>query len=564
MTDLFPPHPVLSDIAPTEEDLLSLEEGYVEELGEEAGRVECARVVAQLAAEYQSAIENAKRDPLRGGWVPDEWRKMKGLLDSDDCDELWLFGGNRASKTSFSAWLVVQTLLENPGTFITCWSQNDKASKRVFQPAVYNYLPPELRKKRRDGVAKIVYSIANGFTDGTLILPNRSMIQFMTYNQFIQDPGVIEGYELGWKGDYGEKPAFTNLGNVFDEYLIGPELLETMRARLATRDAVNLIPFTPIHNYTETVRGILEGAQTIEHGEADEEDGYERIPLIQQPRKSNAKVFYLYTRSNKFNNYGRFCRDLEGKPKAFRFMKKYGIPHRLSMQKFPKFSTAVNVVAPERVPSQGITRYHVVDPAGDKNWFMLWVAVDADGAHWIYREWPDQETFGDWAEWRDGKWQPGDACRGFGYGYEAYAELFRELEGEEVIFERLIDPRMGASTKTGAQGATSIISEMEEYDIDFTPAIGLQESEGIQALQDLMDYDTGRPIDQLNQPRFYISSACGNLIRAMTSYDTPAGAVDLKHPWKDPIDCARYAAISGIDHMDPESLSSPMRGGAGY
>jgi hypothetical protein len=103
----------------------------------------------------------------------------------------------------------------------------------------------------------------------------------------------------------------------------------------------------------------------------------------------------------------------------------------------------------------------------------------------------------------------------------------------------------------GSEETTSIIAEMADRGLIFSPAPGLQEAEGIQAIQDLMDYNIHKPVDQLNRPKFYVAERCGNVILALGSYDTSPGKVDLKHPWKDPIDCLRYAAVSDLDYAPP-------------
>jgi len=77
------------------------------------------------------------------------------------------------------------------------------------------------------------------------------------------------------------------------------------------------------------------------------------------------------------------------------------------------------------------------------------------GTYWVYREWPGVDV-GDWAEWRGGKWVAGDGAKGQGYGIKDYVELIRDLEGDEEIMERLIDPRLGAAKYQSADGASAL------------------------------------------------------------------------------------------------------------
>jgi hypothetical protein len=49
-----------------------------------------------------------------------------------------------------------------------------------------------------------------------------------------------------------------------------------------------------------------------------------------------------------------------------------------------------------KIPEQ-VTRYMFTDPAGARNWATLWVAVDKHRNHYIYRDWPDLASYGEWA-----------------------------------------------------------------------------------------------------------------------------------------------------------------------
>src|SRR4029077_1672597 len=64
----------------------------------------------------------------------------------------------------------------------------------------------------------------------------------------------------------------------------------------------------------------------------------------------------------------------------------YGILQAGSSQQFPKFSDAVHVVEPVRIPRHG-TNYQIVDPCDGRNWAMLWLRIDRAGRCYWYREW---------------------------------------------------------------------------------------------------------------------------------------------------------------------------------
>ena len=191
---------------------------------------------------------------------------------------------------------------------------------------------------------------------------------------------------------------------------------------------------------------------------------------------------------------------------------------------------------------------------------MVWIAVDTSGTYWVYREWPDM-TIGPWAEWKGGKWAAGEGCKGLGYGIKDYVQLIKELEEDEEIYERIIDPRMGAAKYQVQDGSSSIIEELAENDIICNPAPGLDIEDGLQALISKMSYDTTKEIDSVNRPHFYVSEECQNVIDGLSEYTGEGG---LKEQYKDVIDPLRYAAIADIDHVDSIDLSVTTQGSGGY
>lgn len=537
---------------------------------EELAVMEPEEIVA-YHRDHHEAISKAASDPYRYGFKLPHWSKVETSLAEDD--EAMILGGNRSGKTEFAAWTVVKAAFENPESEIFCFAQNAKVSVRQQQRAVWRYLPAEYKKKINGQVTNISYTKKNGFTDGSLIMPNGSQIIFMTYSQFQQDDTILEGAELG-----SRDPKWINVGCWLDEYLGGPALIETLRNRLATRDSKLLVTFTPIKGWTEVVRSYLEGAKTIEQAPAELLNN-EMVPTLQKCRHRSASVHYFHTIANPFNDYERIKRNLAGKDRATILVRAYGVPTKSYTTVFPKFSTTVNVVKRDDIPTEGITRYHVIDPAGRKNWFMTWIAVDAAGSWWIYREWPGVDV-GDWAEPdEDGGWKPGEGARGQGYGLKKYLETIFDLEGRELIGggrdwksgdewqggekieERLIDPRLAAAKYQREDGDSCIIDDLNDLDFIVIPAPGDNIEDGLQKLVDLMDYDVAQPLDFTNRPMLYISEDCENTIAAFGNY-TAAGGKD--EAWKDPIDCPRYAAAAEISYVDPKTYSQRSKMAAGY
>ena len=528
------PHEILP--IPTDEDIAVME----------------AEDLIALHTSREEAIRNAEKDPFRYGFKLEHWFKAWEQLD--EVNEILCLGGNRSGKTAFGSYSVVRAAIENPSSIIMCFAQSAEVSIRQQQSAVYNWLPPEYRMKQTSSNAYISYTLKNGFTDNSLILPNKSQILFKTYSQYQNNPTFIEGAELGSKS-----AKWHNIGAWLDEYLLGDDLINTMRFRLATRNSKMLVTFTPIDGWTDVIKDYLDKAKTIATKEAELLNG-EILPHIQRSHKRNASIHYFHTKDNPFSGYERLASDLKNESREKILIRAYGVPVKSQATKFPKFNKEVNVIPQEMIPTQGITRYHIIDPAGSKNWFMAWIAVDGSGTYYVYREWPDT-TIGDWAEWKGGKWMPGEGAKGLGYGMKDYVDLIHELEDEEEIYNRIIDPRLGAAKYQAQDGSSSIIEDLAENDIICIPAPGLDIEDGLQALISKMSWDTSKPMDSINRPRFYVSEECRNIISALSEY---TGEQGLKEAWKDPLDCLRYAAIYDIDHVEAHHLQVTRQGAGGY
>lgn len=504
----------------------------------------------ELHGVYHEAVSNAEKDPYRYGFVLDNWRKAEELFCK--CDTVMALGGNRAAKTQLGAWLTVKCCMANPQSLIVCFAQNAELSVLVQQAAIFHHLPAEFKSKRLGQDEYISYTKQNGFAGNSLIFPNGSRILFKTYAQFQQNQTVLEGLELG-----SYSPTINNLGAWCDEYLGGPELINTLGFRLATRNAKMLLTFTPIEGYTETVRGYLDGAETLESKPAELLGG-RMVPTVQRCKGRDAMILYLHTKDNPFSGYERVAKEAIAKnDEAWILCRLYGIPTKSIAGKFPLFRREVNVIPHDKIPTKGLTRYMILDPAGRKNWAMIWIGVDASETYYIYREWPDINV-GEWAKWHGSKWVGGEGSKGLGYGIRDYVDLIMRYEDGERIYERLIDPRLGAAKYQTHNGASSIIEDLSDAGLTFVPAPGLEVEDGIQAIQSKMSYNPKMPIDSLNRPHFYISDRCENTIHCLQEYTGDSS----DEATKDFVDCVRYACIDGIRFVDDtKKVTSNKRSG---
>jgi len=504
---------------------------------------------------FHAAIANSKRDPYRYGWKLPHWTDAEEFLQSHA--ELLVSGGNRSGKTRWAAHAVVKAAIENPQSTIMCFAQNADVSIRQQQSAVYDALPEEYRVKVLGTEENVSYTRKNGFSKASLILPgSKSAIIFKTYAQFLNNDTILEGAELGCRD-----PNWINIGSWCDEYLVGPELLTTLRFRLATRNSKLIVTFTPIDGYTEVVRDYVQGAETIRSKQAELLKG-RNVPYLQKSKNRDAGIIYFHSKDNPFGGYDRIAKDLAGRPEPEILTRAYGIATKSVSTKFPNFSREINVVPHESIDLKGKTKYFILDPAGRKNSFMTWIAVDASDTWFVYREWPDVNV-GDWAKWSGGKWSGGEGAKGLGYGIRDYVDLITRSESDtgDSIFERLIDPRLGAAKYQTQTGASSIIEDLSDAGLSFIPAPGIDIEDGLQALQTKMAYNKKLPVDSMNRPHFYISDRCQNTIQALQEYTADGGSDEA---WKDPVDCLRYAAVSGIRFIDVNSLRTIKPAGKAY
>ena len=500
---------------------------------------------------YHDAIRNAEEDPLKYGFELEPWKDADKLLS--EYDEVLIFGGNRSGKTFFGARTVVTAAIENPGSLILCFAQDATASVRVQQKAIYDCLPTEFKVSTRSETGYIKYSLKNGFTGDSLILPGvKSTISFHTYSQFMNNPGKFEGLEVG-----SNDPKWNNIGIWLDEYLMGSDLVNTLRFRLATRDAKMLITFTPINGITEFLAGYLKNVEVRETKQAELVNN-ETVPYIQHSRARNAGIIYFHSKWNPFGGYERLAKDLKERPKDEILTRAYGVPKTMLTGQFPLFKRSINVIPEHKMqeilaPGAKVTRYMGIDPAPNKRWYMIWVAIAEDNTWYIYREWPDK-SYGDWAEiGQNGKSRLAEASKPDGKGIRDYVELILELEAGDKIHERIIDPRMGATPRQIEEGTTTIIDQLSDHDMVVIPSLGTggNESEitaGIACINGLLSYNPAKEIDSLNRPMLYISDACENTIDSLLNYTAAEGPNEA---WKDAIDVIRYLAFSEIYYDDP-------------
>jgi len=504
--------------------------------------------VAKMLLEREELIRLEKDDPFNYRQVLPHWDDAKKLLDEKD--QILISGGNRSGKTAFSSWYAIKMMVEKPGARVACFSMTHQSSVRDQQPALYEMLPKEYKSMKRGKVQNVKYSQKNGFSDATFVLPNESQCWCMAYQQ----PGdVLEGFEgdLVW----------------FDE-LVPFSWYETAAYRLVTRKGKMIISATPITGFTPVYGSFVNGAEPRQTKESPLLPGRVNVPgcprgtmpYTMNCMDDNKGVVFFFTSMNPYNPYDQMERTLAGESSSQVKIRAYGYTDKSAGTFFPKFSK-VHIIDPGKIPTRG-TNYMCVDPAGSRNWSMLWLRIDEDGKAYVYREWPDQEHYGEWAIPGDKpEGDMGPAQKPEGRGLNEYKELIRELEGGEEIYERLIDPRAGGSQAMTAEGGETLIDLLDDgdYPMSFTKGPGLPIEQGASVINEWLNYNPDEKLSVLNEPRLYVSSDCENLIDCLKEFSAAGGE---KNRYKDFIDCLRYLMTYDPIYVDENTYRAT--GGGGY
>jgi len=542
MTIEFTKHPIIK--APTDEEIVLLGEAD-------------PKLLSDLHEAHEGRIRSAETDPLHYGFELEGWKHVDKFFDT--VNTVFVSGGNRSSKTEMGARTVVKAALENPNSEIVCFAQDNDASVRVQQRAVYNYLPPELKKKSKSTVEYLNYTFKNGFTGASFILPNGSTVYFHTYSQFIANRSKFEGLEIGSK-----TPKWHNIGLWLDEYLEEGDLVNTMRFRLVTRNSKMLMTFTPIDGYTPFVASFLKDAETRKTRHAELLDN-EEVPFVQYSKSKDAGIVYFHSELNPFGGYERIRKELQNSARDEVLTRAYGIPVKSMNTLFPSFSTNVHT-CPQlpAISEKTHTVYQVVDPAGARNYVALWAAVDSKGYVTVLREWPDRDSYGEWAIFGDPRWKFGPASKKIGYDVQSYVDEFRMIEEElgVEVFERIGDSRYFAREN---EDNSDLFESFADKGMFFVPSNGADIDSGIAAIDEWMKYNPNLPVDESNRPLLSIHESCGNLIYSLLNWGHQ-GKRD--EPLKDFVDLLRYLRMAnggmGPDHFSTNNMETTTKGKGGY
>lgn len=497
-----------------------------------------------------------KADPWEYGNVPEHWEWadeewQKGL------NEMLVSGGNRSGKTLWAARKCVQTLLSKDNASVLCCHTSNATSVTVQQPAIFQYLPIAMKQTKKSKVAYLNYTRKNGFTDASFILPNGSRCDFINYTQ---SENTIEGREADL---------------VWCDELVPQNWVETLRYRLVTRRGKLLITQTPIEGvasvYKEFVSGgiiekwatgkLLEGRTGVLGWDKG------KVPRKLRQVKNGRVTLFFHSEDNPYNPMEEMANKLVAAPMGQILTRAYGWATSNLGKAFPRFRNDIHIVEKDKYKDKLGSLYMIVDPAGARNWFCLWLMAYEDGTKVVVKEYPDMYTHGEWAissEKADGRMGPGQTM-GSGAGVDEYRSIFKEIEdelgyGSPVM--RLIDPRSGGTVAMSEAGGTTLIDLLATGGVmgegmAFMGASNLPVDQRIATINSELNWDAEKDMSVINQPKLYIDSNCHNLIWCMAEH---TGRDGQKGASKDPIDCLGMLLVSNMEYVGGDVMNSVSGG----
>ena len=144
----------------------------------------------------------------------------------------------------------------------------------------------------------------------------------------------------------------------------------------------------------------LTGARTLIDREAELLDN-ERFQFYSN-QFVTLRIVYFHTKDNPYNSWKATKNQLKGATRDEIKCHAYGLPVKPANTVFPNLDDRVVmkhddipvIKDPSKNPAQWILS---IEPAGAKPWFIVLVAVTANGVHYVVDEYPDP-SHGAWAD----------------------------------------------------------------------------------------------------------------------------------------------------------------------
>jgi hypothetical protein len=496
---------------------------------------------ADGAAQYAEWLRNRNRllrlaetQPLSHGFEPDAWRLADAQVRTSEVTAV--FGANRTTKSWWAGKRFCEAALAYPGSVLVALSEKDEASIATQQKIVWHYLEARIKhlNNKRHPIYKVNYTQANGFTDGKLVLENRTEIYFLTYKTAATD---YEGWEFGARLKRRAEGAGRKTEDGLSMRLDGSPIeniawwadesltwgwLEVLSRRSPFRQAKGIWTFTPVRGITPGIKQFMGTARVLESAPAEllpkariEGCPAGHMPTVVQPAFHRAsRAVYFHLGANPFGTYTQDIRDLcSGKSEEFIERIGYGYARDSVARAFPGF-TGVNVVPVSQLPAKG-TLYQFTDPHGTRPYASIWVLATPgkEPAYYVVRDFPDAQTYGEWAipteretseDTRKG-WDgdAGPAQNPLGWGVAEYKRCWLSKERRVVSGQWSVVSSSEVSGSRGAEDALALSKVKYAWHVSVIRA-------AIEAGGDLPESLQERLRERFMDPRFCAAEYAGD------------------------------------------------------
>ena len=188
--------------------------------------------------------------------------------------------------------------------------------------------------------------------------------------------------------------------------------------------------------------------------------------------------------------------------------------------------------------------YHIVDPHIDKPFAMIWGFPDKQGVFRQVDEWPNEDFY---------------RMKGCSFGIADYKKIIAMKEEGWKIQKRVIDRHFAdiRSLHTNSTLREGFSKVGLRFDASYQASEEMET--GILGVRSALRYNTKKPIDSVNQPKYIVDPRCKNTIKGFQrwSFDPKTGKV--RDEYKDFMDCVRYGVMANPKISAPIPEHQPRK-----
>ena len=212
---------------------------------------------------------------------------------------------------------------------------------------------------------------------------------------------------------------------------------------------------------------------------------------------------------------------------------------------YKNFDPTVHVLPTHIVPPSNAQIWQIVDPHGDKPFACIWGFCDASGTLIQVDEWPNE---------------PFEKMHNCTLGLDDYKRIFAQKEQGWHVTKRIMDRHFSevrtVMTRKSLREAFADIGL--HYDISYHG--GAEEIDvGIVKVRKYLAYNPQEPVDNLNQPKYFVSPKCSNTIKSFQRWSIDSKTGNYKEEFKDFMDTVRYWAMANPRYSPPIPMQEPKR-----